>query len=124
VKIGISTPVIKEESIMKVRFLEVSGHVGIDDKVNFRKAKTGMLLETSDKKQIIVTGEDSRARLLIGSKTINLDANSFLRLGWHRPRGWEKAKQDIRTVAGRLWAMIDDGEVQDDDSNVAVGVRG
>ena len=104
---------------MKIHFLEVTGRVAIDDKFSAQDATTGMNLETSGRPCVILTGDNSLARLVIESKTVDLGANTFLYSGFSRPRQVKGSLKEIRYVLGKLWSMIDGGTLREDDTSDA-----
>jgi hypothetical protein len=109
---------------MKIKFLEVNGHVAIDDRHSFRDATSGMVLETEGKPYIVIVGNNSKARVIIESKDMTLGANSVMHVNHPRPSPLDKAAHDLRILAGKIWMKIDRGEWKPEDGNAAVGVRG
>jgi hypothetical protein len=111
---------------MKIHFTEVSGKVGIDDKYSFQDAITGMTLETGGRPYIIMVGDNSSARLIIGTKSeeIHLGANSILHTNYARPCLLDRAAKDLRILSGKIWAKLDRNEWDPNQPNAVVGVRG
>ena len=109
---------------MKIQFLQVTGHVAIDDKYSFQDARSGMKLETGGKPYLIVTGDNSSATLIIEAKTIFLGANSVLHVNYPRPCQMKGAGHDLKILVGKLWSMIANNEWKPEEGNSAVGVRG
>lgn len=111
---------------MKIRFLEVGGQVLLDDKYSCQEARTGLVMETGGKPYIILAGDNSFARMVIGSgsDTIHLGANSVLHVNYPRPCLLDSVVHDVRLISGKLWAMIDKNQWKPEQYNHVVGVRG
>jgi hypothetical protein len=109
---------------MKIQFLEVYGHVVVDDKHIQQTATSGMILDVMSKPYIILVGNNSKAHLRIESKEMWLNANSVLYTNHERPTQLQEAVHDVRMFMGKIWAKIDNNEWEPEAGNAAVGVRG
>jgi hypothetical protein len=110
---------------MRINFLEVSGHVAIDDRYSFQEATSGLAFETAGKQYIIIVGENSNARLVIGSETLSLGPKSVMHVNYPRPSLIAGAAHDLRILAGKIWTKFDQGEWKpQENTNAVVGVRG
>lgn len=111
---------------MRVHFEEVSGNVAIDDRISFTQATTGMDLETGGRPHIILTGDNSTARLRVGDRAevFTLQANSVLHVHYPRPTLVQGAAKNLKLAAGWLWSKIDKGEWKPETWSGGGGIRG